>query len=101
MSPEPRESGGGSVKVGLLCGREYSFPPAFIDRVNERGREHGVSAELVKLTGTKMGESSGFGVLVDRSSHEVQYYRAILKHAVLEGSYVINKPFWWTADDKF
>ena len=26
------------MKVGLLCGREYSFPPAFIARVNEVGR---------------------------------------------------------------
>ena len=89
------------MKVGLLCGREYSFPPAFIERVNERGREHGVSAELVKLTGTKMGEPSGYRVIVDRISHEVEYYRAFLKHAVLEGAYVINNPFWWTADDKF
>jgi hypothetical protein len=89
------------VKVGLLCGREYSFPPAFIDRVNERGRPHGVSAEFVKLTGTKMGEPSGYRVIVDRISHEVEYYRAFLKHAVLEGTYVINNPFWWTADDKF
>ncbi len=89
------------MKVGLLCGREYSFPPAFIERVNDRGRHHGVSAEFVKLTGTKMGEPSGYRVIVDRISHEVEYYRAFLKHAVLEGTYVINNPFWWTADDKF
>src|ERR687892_90193 len=55
------------MKIGLLCGREYSFPPAILDRI----------------------------------SHEVEYYRAFLKHAVLEGTYVINNPFWWTADDKF
>jgi hypothetical protein len=24
-----------------------------------------------------------------------------MKHAVLQGSYVINNPFWWTADDKY
>ena len=56
---------------------------------------------MVKLTGTKMGEPSGYRVIVDRISHEVEYYRAFLKHAVLEGTYVINNPFWWTADDKF
>jgi hypothetical protein len=88
-------------KVGLLCGREFSFPPAFIERVNALGRQHGVSAELVKLTGTKMGEPSQYRVIVDRISHEVEYFRAYLKHAVLEGTYVINNPFWWTADDKF
>jgi hypothetical protein len=89
------------VKVGLLCGREYSFPPAFIERVNARGRDHGISAQFVKLSGTKMGEPSGYRVIVDRISHEVEYYRAFLKHAVLEGTYIINNPFWWAADDKF
>ncbi|MBA0086168.1 MAG: hypothetical protein HRJ53_14370, partial [Acidobacteria bacterium Pan2503] len=43
-------------KVGLLCGREYSFPPAFIVRVNELGKKDGVAAEFVKLGGTRMGE---------------------------------------------
>ena len=55
----------------------------------------------MKLTGTKMGEPPAYRVIVDRISHEVEYYRAYLKHAVLEGTYVINNPFWWTADDKF
>ena len=90
-----------TATVGLLCGREYSFPPAFLDRVNTLGRPHGITAELVTLAGTRMGEPSGYHVIVDRISHEVEYYRAYLKHAVLEGCYVINNPFWWTADDKF
>jgi hypothetical protein len=89
------------LKVGLLCGREYSFPPAFIERVNQAGAAHGITAEMVTLTGTRMGEASGYRVIVDRISHEVEYYRAFLKHAVLEGTYVINNPFWWTADDSF
>ena len=38
------------MKVGLLCGREDSFPPAFIDRVNTLGRDHGITAEFVTLT---------------------------------------------------
>jgi len=42
-----------------------------------------------------------YSVIVDRISHEVEYYRGYLKHAVLQGTYVINNPFWWTADDKF
>jgi hypothetical protein len=88
-------------KVGLLCGREYSFPPAFLHRVNTLGAKDGVTAEFVKLGGTRMGEAATYSVIVDRISHEVEYYRGYLKHAVLEGSYVINNPFWWTADDKF
>jgi glutathione synthase/RimK-type ligase-like ATP-grasp enzyme len=87
--------------VGLLCGREYSFPPAFIAHVNQLGAKDGVAAEFVKLGGTKMGEAARYSVIVDRISHEVEYYRGYLKHAALEGTYVINNPFWWTADDKF
>src|SRR4030088_840261 len=89
------------MKIGLLCGREYSFPPAFLDRVTTLGHAPGIPAEFVKLTGTKMGEAPEYQVIVDRISHEVEYFRAYLKHAVLEGTYVINNPFWWTADDKF
>ena len=90
-----------TMKVGLLCGREFSFPPAFIERVNTLGKPHGITAEFLRLTGTTMGEPSGYAVIVDRISHEVEYFRAYLKHAVLNGTYVINNPFWWTADDKF
>src|SRR6266513_2686655 len=87
--------------VGLLCGREYSFPPAFIERVKKLGARDGVTAEFVKLGGTRMGEPAEYSVIVDRISHEIEYYRGYLKHAVLQGSYVINNPFWWTADDKY
>lgn len=87
--------------VGLLCGREYAFPPAFIAKVNQVGKKEGVAAEFVKLGGTRMGEPARYRVIVDRISHEVEYYRGYLKHAVLQGTYVINNPFWWTADDKY
>ncbi len=86
-------------KVGLLVGREWSFPPAFIEEVNSRGA--GVTAEFVKLGGTRMNELCEYAVIVDRISHEVPYYRSYLKNAVLQGTAVINNPFMWTADDKF
>src|SRR5215203_6833112 len=89
------------MKIGLLCGREFSFPPAFIERVNTLGRADGVTAEMVTLGGTPMLEPSRYAVIVDRISHEVEYYRGFLKHAALQGTHVINNPFWWTADDKF
>ena len=89
------------MKVGLMCGREFSFPPAFVERVTALGKKDGVVGEMVRLRGTKMGEAPAYRVIVDRLSHEVAYYRGYLKHAVLEGAYVINNPFWWTADDKF
>src|SRR5690349_13553835 len=90
-----------TMKIGLVCGREYSFPPAFIERVNQLGQAHGITAEMAMFAGTKMDAPADYKVIVDRISHEVEYYRGALKHAVLQGTYVINNPFWWTADDKF
>ena len=89
------------MKIGLMVGREHSFPHAFIERVDEIGRPHGITAEFVKLAGTKFDEPPAYKVIVDRISHEVEYYRGYLKYAALNGTYVINNPFWWTADDKF
>lgn len=89
------------MKIGVLCGREHSFPPAFIDRVNDLGKAEGITAEFVRLGGTPISEPARYRVIVDRISHEVAYYRGYLKHAALQGTYVINNPFWWSADDKF
>ncbi|MFN2163221.1 MAG: RimK family alpha-L-glutamate ligase, partial [Candidatus Promineifilaceae bacterium] len=88
-----------TLKVGLMVGREWSFPPAFIDEVNRR--DAGVTADFVRLGGTQMNEPNPYAVIVDRISHEVPYYRSYLKNAVLQGTTVINNPFMWTADDKF
>jgi hypothetical protein len=87
------------AKVGLLVGREWSFPPAFIDELARR--DTGVTAEYIKLGGTAMDEPCPYAVIIDRISHEVPYYRSYLKFAVLQGATVINNPFMWTADDKF
>ncbi|OGO41861.1 MAG: glutathione synthase, partial [Chloroflexi bacterium RBG_16_57_9] len=86
-------------KIGLLVGRERSFPDALIQEVNRR--EAGVVAEFVQLGGTRMAEPCPYHVLVDRISHEVPYYQLYLKNAVLSGTIVINNPFWRVADDKF
>src|ERR1700736_5298390 len=88
------------MKVGLIVGRENTFPLAFIEAVNRKNIE-GVTAELVKLGGTRMDEVVPYRVIIDRMSHEVPYYRTYLKKAVHDGTIVVNNPFWWTADDKF
>jgi hypothetical protein len=86
------------LKVGLLTGREWSFPPAFIAEVAKR--DVGVEVEYVKLGGTSMDEPIPYAVIFDRISHEVPYYRTYLKHAALQGCTVVNNPFMWSADDK-
>ena len=86
-------------RIGLLVGREWSWPPAFIEEVKRR--DVGVVAEFVKLGAPPLDEVIPYDVVVDRISHEVPFYRAWLKHAALQGVTVVNNPFMWTADDKY
>jgi hypothetical protein len=86
-------------RVGLVVGREWSWPPAFIEEVNKR--DQGVIAEYAQIGGDHHDGPVPWDVLIDRISHEVPMYRSYLKKAVLEGRTVINNPFMWSADDKF
>ena len=87
-------------RVGILAGREVTFPESIINSINERGNGE-VVAEMVKAGGIRLDEAKRYDVIIDRISHEVPYYRAMLKRMALEGTYIINNPFWWSADDKF
>lgn len=86
-------------RIGLVVGREWSWPPAFIEEVNRRNA--GVVAEYVKLGAPRMDDPARYAVVIDRISHEVPFYRTWLKHAALRGTTVVNNPFMWSADDKF
>ena len=86
-------------RIGVLRGRENSFPDAFIAKVNAAGK--GTSAEFVQLGGTRLNEPVPYRVILDRMSHEVPYYAVYLKMAALQGVYCINNAFWRSADDKF
>lgn len=86
-------------RIGLLVGREWSFPPVFIEQVKRR--HEGVIAELVMLGGTRSSEPCPYALLIDRISHQVPYYRSYLKKACQQGVPIINNPFLWTADDRF
>jgi hypothetical protein len=87
-------------KVGILAGREVTFPESIIRSINERGGGD-VTAEMISVGGIRHDEPKRYDVVIDRISHEVPYYRAMLKRFALEGTYIINNPFWWSADDKF
>jgi hypothetical protein len=87
------------MKIGILVGMENTFPPALIEKIN--GMDAGVTAEYVKTGGVRMGEATEYGLIFDRISHEIPFYRSYLKNAVLNGSIVVNNPFWWSADEKF
>lgn len=86
--------------IGVLHGKERSFPEALINRINEKNIK-GISAAPVKIDKVIQGDPSGYAVIIDRISQDVPFYRAFLKNAAISGTAVINNPFWWSADEKF
>lgn len=86
-------------RIGLIVGREWSFPPAFIEAVKRR--QAGVVAEYVRLDAVTMAQPVPYSLIIDRISHEVGFYRTFLKHAAIQGVTIVNNPFMWSADDKF
>jgi len=87
-------------KIGVLFGMENTFPGALVERINSMELD-GIRAEFVEVGGVEMAKACPYAVIVDRISHDMPFYRAYLKNAVLTGTQVINNPFWWSADDKF
>lgn len=87
-------------KIGILHGRERSFPDAFVERINSKNIP-GIIAEPVRIEKVMQGVATDYAVIIDRISQDVPFYRAFLKNAALCGTAVINNPFWWSADEKF
>lgn len=87
-------------KIGILYGKERSFPMSFVERVNSKNVD-GVVAEPVRIDKVMQGASDEYAVIIDRISQDVPFYRAYLKNAAICGAAVINNPFWWSADEKF
>lgn len=87
-------------KIGILHGKERSFPDALVERINSK-KPKGILAERVSIDKVMQGEATDYAVIIDRISQDVPFYRAYLKNAALCGTAVINNPFWWSADEKF
>lgn len=87
-------------KIGILFGKERSFPEAFVKRINEIGGDE-FKAEAVSIDKIFQAEPLDYAVIIDRISQGVPFYRAAMKNAAITGTAVINNPFWWSADEKF
>jgi hypothetical protein len=87
-------------KIGVLFGMENSFPGALVEHINSMGVED-IRAEFVEVGAVRLDKPSEYSVIVDRISHDIPFYRAFMKNAALNGTFIINNPFWWSADDKF
>jgi hypothetical protein len=84
--------------VALLVGRERTFPDALIDAIRKRGA--GIDAGYASLDITPVEAPPPYAVIVDRISHDVPCFQPVLKCMALQGTHVINNPFWRIADDK-
>ncbi|MFN7973484.1 MAG: hypothetical protein U0166_14235 [Acidobacteriota bacterium] len=93
MADEPKT-------IGILFGRERSFPPVLAEAITSRGKG-AVVAQAVKVGAQPQDARPPYDLILDRISQDVPFYRTYLKAAVAMGVQVINNPFWWSADDKF
>jgi glutathione synthase/RimK-type ligase-like ATP-grasp enzyme len=86
--------------VGILFGKERTFPPALAAEINRKG-EGRVIADAARVGVLRQDRLPRYDVILDRISHEVPFYRTWVKAAAVLGAQVVNNPFWWSADDKF
>jgi len=89
-----------SNRIGILFGMEDTFPWALMNAITTRsgGEFEGCPVELSYLHDK---QHFNYAAILDRISHDVQFYRVYLKCAAARGVVVVNNPYWWTADDKF
>src|SRR2546430_735623 len=86
-------------RIGLLFGMEDTFPWALINAINSRNGD--VEAAPVEISFLKDDGVFDYDLILDRISHEVPFYRTMLKCAAASGVRIVNNPIWWSADDKF
>jgi glutathione synthase/RimK-type ligase-like ATP-grasp enzyme len=82
-----------------LVGRERAFPEAVLARLTQGAAA--VTAEYLVLGGARMAEPAACAVILDRVSHAYPFYQSFLKNAALQGTRVVNDPFWQQASDVF
>ena len=91
--------------IGILFGVENSFPSALVERINARNIEarngEGVRAEFVLAGAVALRQMPRYAVIIDRISHDVPFYRALLKHATLQGTVVIRSARYRGAADGY
>lgn len=85
--------------IGFLSLKE-SLADAVIGEINGRNLNN-IRAEQCLVDPVSLEDMGKYSLIVDRISHVIAFYSPYLKHAAVNGTYVINNPFWVSADDKF
>lgn len=87
-------------KIGILYSMENSFPSSLIHNINFKDIT-GIKADFVSIGGISMNQKLDYEVILDRASHDVPFYRSVMKKAYVDGIKVINNPFNCCAFDNF
>jgi hypothetical protein len=82
--------------LGLLHGREETFPPALLAEVNARGTE--VHAETLIVSSVEALERAPYRVLVDRISNRVGYFRSLVLQQRMLGVHCVPDPGLFSLD---
>jgi hypothetical protein len=70
-----------SQLLGMIHGREETFPPALLAEIN--ARQAGVSAESIEVAGVEALARSPYRILVDRIASKIGYFQSFLaQHAL-------------------
>jgi len=85
--------------IGLLVGREWSFPPALIAEIQRL--EPAIPVDYIRLGALGPDDPMSHTVVLDRISYAVPFYRAFLKRAASRGVAVVNDPFRTSVVDRF
>ncbi|KAJ3122658.1 hypothetical protein HK098_002698 [Nowakowskiella sp. JEL0407] len=91
--------------IGLLVGREKSFPKNLLARVAALSPDTKIELICIDLDSlipfSADSPFSKYAVIVDRISHDIHCYQPFLKVASLTGTIIINDPVFRHSDDKF
>lgn len=82
--------------LGILHGREETFPPALLAEIN--GRNTGTHAEALLLSSVEALERSPYRTLVDRISGRIPYYRSFVWQQRLLGVQCFPDPQLFALD---
>jgi hypothetical protein len=72
-------------KIGILFGKERSFPDAFVARINSKSRA-GITAEPVHISKAMQGEPVVMLLSLTAFRRMSHFYRTWLKNAALTGT---------------
>jgi hypothetical protein len=88
------------MRIGLLTGQEDTFCDALAERIGDIGGP-GTEARSVSLGALAQGGDPEWDCVLDRASHDVAFYRGVMRTFALRGIPVVNDPFVLDKLDRF